>query len=380
MDLLNAFWHRAESNAGADKGWGVYLRVIKHARAFTLDDEAVEIIANMAFGGDVRDQKFGKRIDNYRQLARLPYPIMWLEFNYQVLHKWLVKHGIDATRDIFGPPERVGFLMDENSNEPEVYRITTLGRMADPKTGEMIPAAVFPSAQTVCTRQVGEFEITSPKSAGEVFAQAVKSGNYMGISSSVAWGLLEPDQHDNLGEIKEVMDHPLYKSSAVEPEAMWYDHMLESEDNATSWPQVMSNSIIEQRFDLRFIVAALALINHVPVRYLPYRKAGHCRPKFEQRPYMSTSIITIEVPATRRRVRDIERHLKDIAGGWHNRRHEVRGHWRVADVEVSDKWNPFYDPMTDKWRWRLWISRHERGDSTLGYVNQYHSVKGADKA
>jgi len=366
LDLLNAFWWRTE----AEKEWRLYRGAVRQARAFTLDDEAVEIIANMAFKGDPKEPATERRLDGYRSLARLPYPYMWIEYDYRVLDRWLTKKGIPHDRPVFGKPERVGYLLDRNPVEG-VFRITTLGKMKDPTdpTSE-IGAAMFPVSQTVTT-MTNKLRLTPNPRASKAYQDAIVRGNHLGVSNAVAWGLMKPDDEYNLGDLGDVRDNALFETGSVEPEELWLAH---SRDRGYDWVTIMRDSLIEQSLDLRFVIAALALLNHVPVRYVPYRRQGHARPRVEQRPFLSTSIITVEVPSSRRRIRDINDHLRGRAGGWHNRRHEVRGHWRTADEQVSEKWERFYDPMAEKYRWRLWIEGHERGDSSLGYVEQYHRV------
>jgi len=371
LDLLNAFWWRTE----ADKDWRMYRSAVRQARAFTLDDEAVEIIAAMAFKGDPREPATERRLDGYRSLARLPYPFMWLEYDYRVLDRWLTKKGIPHDRPIFGKPERVGYLLDRLQDE-RVFRITTLGKMADPTdpTSE-IGAALFPVSQSLsCGSQPIRLQ-PHPKSSAD-YRDAIERGNALGVSNAVAWGLMKPDDDLDLGRLEDVRDNALFEKGSVEPEEMWLEG---SKRRGHDWVSIMKNSLVEQSLDLRFIVAALALLNHVPVRYVGYRRPGHARPRLEQRPFLSTSIITVEVPVSRRRMREINEHLKARAGGWHNKRHEVRGHWRISDRQVTDKWERFFDPVSEKFRYRLWIKEHERGDSSLGYVNQFHQVTGAQR-
>ena len=368
LDLLNGFWWRTE----AEKEWRIYRSAVRQARAFTLDDEAVEIIAAMAFKGDPTEPATERRLDGYRALSRLPYPFMWLEYDYRVLDRWLTKNGVPHERPIFGKPERIGYLMDRNEDE-RVFRITTLGKMADPTDPtQEIGAAMFPVSQSL-TSGSNRLRVNPHPSAAAHYRDAIERGNMLGVSNAVAWGLMKPDDDLNLGRLEDVQDNALFEKGTVEPEELWLEHLRHRRHD---WVSIMKDSIIEQSLDLRFIVAALALLNHVPVRYIGYRRPGHARPRLEQRPFLSTSVITVDVPVSRRRMREINEHLKARAGGWHNKRHEVRGHWRVSDRQVTDKWERFYDPVSEKHRWRLWIKEHERGDSSLGYVQQFHQVTG----
>lgn len=369
LDLLNSFWWRTEVN----KEWRIYNSVVKQARAFTLDDEAVETIAAMAFKGHPMEPATERRLDGYRSLARLPYPVMWIEYDYRVLDRWMVKKGIPHDRPMFGKPERVGYLLDRIEANNVAFRIMTLGKMTDltDRTRE-IGASMFPINQTVTNGPL-KIKLTPHPSHVQEYRDALESGNKGGLANAVAWGLIDPKTDVGSGALDGVVDNALYMTGEIEPEEMTLEHLRV---NTLTFYDLVAESMFEQSLDLRFVVAALALLNHVPVKYVGYRRPGHARPRIEQRPFLSTSIITINVPVSRRRLREINEHLKSRAGGWHNRRHEVRGHWRIADREVSDKWERFYDPEAETFRWRLWIKEHERGDSSLGSVQQYHHVVG----
>ena len=397
LDLFHGFWWRAE-NDKTGQSWGRYLKAIKSAKAFSLSDDMVEVIAEMAFRGDPKDPATARRLDGYRQLAKPPYEFSFIEFDYAPLAKWFDKNGFHTDqRPMFGAPERLGWLLDARTIRTrddtriakeyfsdrqvkvrnDVYRITALGKQSDPVEGTMLGAALHPIVQTVTTGP--KFSLMpNPETANPAYIEAVVRGNEHGVSNAVCWGLLNTD-NENLGALEDIHNNPLFGTGAIEPEPLWLSQFSRTIPGS-DWSTIMSNGCIEQRFDLRFIVAALALLNHTPVIYTPYRRKGFLRPRMEARPFMTTNLVTLEIPASRRRVKDINDHLKGMSGGWHNRRHEVRGHWRVSDKQVTDKWEHFYDPMTEKWRWRLWIENHQRGDASLGWANKNYKVEASRRA
>lgn len=387
IDLFHGFWWRAEQDKKRTS-WGIYLDAIRKAKTFTLSDDMVEVICEMAYRGDPRDPDVARRLNGYRMLARPPFPFTFIEFNHEPLSRYLTKHDlVGEQRHVFGVPERLGFLLDARpvSASPnlygakardDVYRIVTLGKMEDPIDHQMLGAAMFPVVQTITYGDHGFTLLPNPGGASKEYIDAVTRANEYGVSNAVMWGLFNTEYTD-FGAIEEIQDNVLYKTGAVEPETIWRGYLAE---RRMDFSQIMSTSCIEQQFDLRFIVAALALLNHAPVKFMPYRPKGYLRPRFENRPFMTTNVVTLEIPASRRRVKDINAQLRSISGGWHNRRHQVRGHWRVADKQISDKWERFYDPMTEKHRWRLWIDNHERGDASLGWVTSRYNVEAAGRA
>ena len=388
IDLFHGFWWRAEQDKKRTS-WGIYLDAIRKAKTFTLSDDMVEVICEMAFRGNPRNADTARRLNGYRVLARPPFPFTFIEFDYEPMRRWLEKHDMIAGhRYVFGKPERLGFLLDARqlSATPnlygakardDVYRITTLGKMRDPINNKMLGAAMFPAVQTITYGNTGFSLLPNPAGARKDYIEAVVAANAYGVSNSVMWGLFDIMGSTDLGAIEEIQDNPLYKTGAIEPETIWRDYLT---SKGMEFSQIMTRACEEQRFDLRFIVAALALLNHAPVKFVPFRPSGYLRPRFENRPFMTTNVITLEIPASRRRVKDINHQLKSISGGWHNRRHQVRGHWRVADTQISEKWERFYDPMTEKHRWRLWIDNHERGDASLGWVTSRYNVEAAPRA
>lgn len=377
LDLLNSFWQRAER----EDMFRPYLWAIKRARSFTLDSEATEIVANMAFSGDIAlDKKFQKKVNDYRQLARLPYPVVWLEVSGTVLDTLLASWGHKNRRSMFDVPERLGFLMDRNPSDETSFRITTLGLMVDPvsrERGQTTPrASLFPCTQNVTTAPEGKLWQSHPSMPARL-RETTNRANAEGIMSAICWGTLPIDETGSFNGLKSIVRNtPLHMTSSVELDLQWYKFM-EATGKTDNMDQVITNALTDQRFDLRFIVAALALLNHVPVRYVPYRPSGSMRCRAGIKPFMGTSVITVEIPATRRRMKLIEGHIKSRTEGWRNRRHEVKGHWRVSDKQVTDKWERFFDPIQERPRWRLWIEEHERGDASLGYVEQYHKVTAA---
>src|ERR1700749_1007674 len=124
LDLLNEFWKRTQK----EKPYARYNSAMKQVRPFSLDDEVVEIVAEMASG-----EHRHKMMPIYRRMARLPFPYMWIEFDYEVLHRWRVKKGTtpDSDRELYGRPSRLGFLLDPLHSTDDGFRVTTIGMMPE---------------------------------------------------------------------------------------------------------------------------------------------------------------------------------------------------------------------------------------------------------
>ncbi|AXQ69337.1 hypothetical protein HOU02_gp388 [Caulobacter phage CcrBL9] len=144
--------------------------------------------------------------------------------------------------------------------------------------------------------------------------------------------------------------------------------------------EIMGAALYDQTGDLGLIVTALSLINEIPVRFVEHQPRGSLRAGGRMRPYMRSSIVSIEVPATRRRIKDIEKTIKQKVEAAKRARHEVRGHWMTADkpprveqTRETKRWETYFD-REGRIRWRTWVDNHMRGSAEVGYVQQVYEV------
>lgn len=104
--------------------------------------------------------------------------------------------------------------------------------------------------------------------------------------------------------------------------------------------------------------------------------------KGKQRPYLTHHNLTVVLPTPK----IIERLRESIfhGGGWHNRRHNVRGHWRqsgrTGDANCGHRWevrdnNPDKQSCFLCGRKRAFVKDFERGDAKLGYVTKEYHVE-----
>lgn len=385
LDLLNHVWKRTEK----EQNFGIYNRAIKAARPFSLDNATVDMIAEMS-SGELRH----RMIPIYREMARLPFPFMWIEFDYHHLHEWRWERGtnfkpgtdidhimseVDSARSLFGKPQRLGFLMDNHRYNDESFRITTFGLMPSPDGVEghdpMPKAHIFPLVQNVSTGSKKVRFEPHPSNRSSVNELIDKMND--SIMPAICWGM----ERDTTME--EWEQSPMLGTNGIEPEPIMVEHVfakrehhLDDSSATANIGTMMFSAALEQKGDLRFLVAALALLNHVPVKFSHFRPKGQLLTKSQMKPFMASSIVTIDIPNTRRRLKFVDDQIKSARAHSRHRRHEVRGHWRVSDRSHGDRWQLFTDPLTLRPRWRLWIEHHERGDAALGWVNQFYSVEG----
>jgi hypothetical protein len=385
LDLLNEFWKRTEQ----EQKWHGYASTVRKLRPFTLDAELAGIVSKLADTGE-------KTLRNYLQTARLPYPSMWIEADFATAFAH-IKWGADQFRLSHEMPTRVGWLLTEAPPDSGLFAVTRVAMVPDRDDGSELKAMIYPVSHlfspTASLNVDNAFRTLDGRIHSEVL-EAIREVNSDPTFQLLAWGGDSMAAHrvwrrEGRGpQIDEARAGPLYQTNVavMEPAMIALCVNPITPDDAVSIKERAKNILFagmaDQTGELGFICAALALINEVPCKYVPYKPSGVLRAGGRLRPYMSSSIVTIEVPATRRRIRDIQDHLKAKGReAIRHARHEVRGHWRHVDqlpreTENHHRWERFED-RDGRMRWRMWIPKHERGDAKLGWVKQtYHVTRG----
>lgn len=368
LDLLNRFMVRAERV----KPFNVYKPLLRGIQAFNLDNETVEVVAEMASG-----ERRHKMIPLYRELARLPFDHVWIEFDYHHLHSWRSERGLTNTLDsehgLVGVPQQMGFLCERLVKHEEGMRITTVGWMSpDARAGLPPDACLFPICHNLTT---GRDKVIFAGHRADVpgMAEIIDDANRSQLPV-IAWGI---DRGDS--DLTQWTSNPLSGTNGVEPEGTYTDLLLAKYGYDEGMRRIagsMGHFCNEQRGDLRFVVAALALLNHVPVIYKPHRPKGRMLASNTTRPFLESRVVTIDVPQGRRRIKMIDKELRNSLALQRRKRHRVRGHWRISPTPHGPRWELYVDPFTLNKRWRIWIADHERGDASLGWVDHIYHVTG----
>lgn len=156
-----------------------------------------------------------------------------------------------------------------------------------------------------------------------------------------------------------------------------------------SLPKILSEAAYQVSGKLRWAVAILASLNTVPIVKVPRVATG----SFTYRARTVSRLSTVHVRIDAHPGHEVgvyDRAMRE-ATGRHNRRHEVRGHWRVVDTRkkgvgsstywlcahVATEVDPPYAMCGKCGHLLRWIDHHERGDASLGYVmKDGYDVKG----
>lgn len=389
LDLFNEFWLLTER----EEKFGLFREHVRRARPFSLSAEVDEMVGEFAYA--VIDDK---RTARHLASARLPYPVMWIEHPNTGFSR-------RTPLDIFQHPTRTGWLLEEQyhvdapEGRPVGFRATRISRVEDDE-GEL-HARLFPVIHTVM--------IDHPVDYADLKARAMAScANIPGTAEArvveAFWSLMELPATSMLGwgggdamippEAGEEVADSLLRRSPLFGHAMWEltdEFILESMgsqfDPVSGVIDEARRVMLEHISELRYLVAALSLLNEMPVEYVkytPYRPEGSVRMGGRMRPFMSSSVVSLTVPNTRRRLKEFDRLLQKRGREEMRKkaRHEVRGHFRhVKKLPKAhpERWERWQDVdgrfgATGAWWWRTYIEHHVRGSAELGWVDQKYAV------
>lgn len=370
-DLLNDF------AAEADKQHHLhcYRGLIRRARPYTLDDDATSLITELASGPTIRD-----KLPTYRILARLPFDVVWIELNYDARYLARVALGTSVGEKPVDVPDRIGWLMERIDDT--TWRATTVFRYSTEVTGSERRADVFPVVHIVSTEGPLAYssKVKDPdiRAAVEKLNEPLKASEVnetcaMNVAPTLMWGfgVEEVDEPLNISRQKDggtlfniSLPSHLNDSNAIDLAPSW-EPLVHSHSDGTSSSKryetlrYMTDTCKELKGDLRFLMAALATINEVPLIYADVRRPGTRRIGGGVRPYMMNRVVTIAIPKKIGRTNKVMKMLR--LAEVRMRRHEVSGHWKRVR---------FKDGRIE----RRWITEHMRGDASLGYVRQEREV------
>lgn len=369
LDLFNEFWLRTER----EEAFAPYRNSMRKARPFALSDEIDEMVGSLSFGKD--DIKTLRHLSS----AKLPYPVMWLEHGNGGFGR-RVPPMLDT---LFGTPQRTGWLLlardgDETGAKWEAVRVS---RVRNELSGDMT-ASLYPLMHRVSTAdKLEDFTVTGPSDGplGDAYAMFNHMQADTATTAMIGWGggdkPLISDDEDEQERI--LRSSPLFgHASVVIDPGFMRKIVADNYDPKSGVVRMVKKAAVDHYGELRYLVAALALMNEVPVEFVPFRPSGHVRLGGRLRPFMSSSVVSITVPASRRRLKDIDKLLQQRGEAAKKARHEVRGHFRHAKTLPAtnpERWERAED-RDGRPVWRTWIGHHMRGSAELGWVEQRYAV------
>ncbi len=335
---------------------------VTKAVKFTLGDDAMYHIV-------VRGTQDHTKLPERVPLACLPYETVWLEYDNHTRIR--AQHSI-GTSDLPDErtPRRAGFLLRRAYDRPTAWNAT---KVFDPRSGMNGLSALVYMFDAESDRPI---EVLGAYS--NIAERALRYG-YPGNDldelkralNCPLWGYSQITSHTAM--LEKLFNHASY---SFEPA---YLSLMEAMVQTGKWTtktteKILTEAVTENAGDMRFLTTALALINEVPVTYTDDTRQGSFLAGGRPRKFFSNSIITLNVPAMKRRsvMQFLDRAAAKAAK---RKRHRVRGHWRTADKPRGALWEMYVDRETGQARYRRWIEHHLRGDASMGWVNQEYNVK-----
>lgn len=356
-DLLNDFWKATES----EKHLRSYSSLVRRARPYTLDDDAVGLLTELASGPTIND-----KLATYRILARLPFDVIWIEMNYDARFNARVKIGTSFGARPKDAPTRMGWIMERITDT--MWRATTVIQYEDEK-GRLATDA-FGITHVVSTEGKVEFRSFARdpgmrevvKSLNEP-SEFYENGEGVTLTHALGWGFGDMPQDGRTTYV--TLPRHLNGSNAVDISPGTENMILSMSEPASvklkRARETMMVSCRELQGDLRFLCATLATLNEVPLTYVDVRQPGKMRSGGNIREYMVNRIVTIAIPKKRGRLNKVLGLLR--LAERRMRRHEVSGYWQTV-----------YSGPGRTVKERRWINEYMRGDAQLGYVRQEREV------
>lgn len=362
IDLLNEFQREADRRQHLK----CYSSLIRRARPYTLDDDSVHLITELASAEDI-----SSKLASYRRLARLPFEVVWIEMDYAARFAAMKAAGSiegDMPEDA---PLRIGWLLQQITDTS--WRSVSIVQY-DPgltESGRSVDA--FAIANVVSTE--GPLENFYPVSRDPEIREAVTrmNGPAHAVANSeeydiamgqvAAWGLGSQKTGKKLMHLPE----HLIGSNAIDLPLSWEPIIEKVSAGMSRSKKVdlvmkhMAESMNEVLGDLRFLCTALATLNNVPLTYEDFRRPGTRMIAGGMKPYMINRLVRIGLPKTLRRTKTIKGMLKLAERSM--RRHEVSGYWK----------NVRCGPGRSQVK-KTWVTSYWRGDASLGFVNQEREV------
>jgi hypothetical protein len=369
LNLLNTFWSQAERT----KWLRGYTRDLKAARPFSLDDDMDRLVCDIAYRPSVTHSLLRRYLDS----ARLPYRTMWIEHPGARFSARIGGHGLESEL------HRVGWLLHRSHPDHPGYTVVRISQPYDESGAPGVPTplpivhyvdpTLADAVEGVTTNLFAKGDVVEGSFAREAFDFVASPTMRM-----CGWGF----EHDEPTD-QDARRSPLFGSTSVLIESDQMNDVTRSWSTDTVVGSLAEHQIAYTRAaarvqanELPYIAAALALINEVPVVYgPPTRPRGMIRSGGTVRPYIATSVISIDIPQSRRRLKDVRARLRE-ASDIRRAAHECRGHWRHVQQQPKtnpERWQPGFD-LFGRPCFKTWIEPHMRGSAEIGFNQHLYAV------
>jgi hypothetical protein len=324
---------------------------IIRARRFVLDASASAFMCDLShasFSGDKAEAVF----EQTRRMARAPYALTWIEYDAVAFFR--------RTREAY----REGFHFVEHNVGLDGNIVVSRNYEPDPNVCPTIGMLIEQERET-------QFSLTI------VAPQQVRDDAMIPITMPCKYVWTTDDSRPTQRSLIEHPGHLAIGMPGVD------EHISMVAQRGTHWnnPNASLQMMAEFAGELRYALALLAAINDVPIgiKHVEASKGYMARGRY--RKYLDHSVISIVLP----KGRDPRKVAMQVVEHSRRRAHQVRGHWR-EDFRFplsSQCTHDFHDDAEDASHQvckhchgrKIWITEHQRGDASLGFVQHSYRVK-----
>lgn len=371
-----------------------YRRILPQARPFNVDDKALEVALEMSVEGPAA---MAQRLF----MARLPFPKVWIEFDFHQRVRIAEKLGIASPLDP-AAPQRLGWLLQEDPGDPLRWSATTWASVHNnqpvhvPHQGEMNSSMstyvwMIDTANRAPPERMGNINGVQPEFLEGVIKISDAAREKHGDDSwrafaHLGWGYTsaETQNMDYLAGIDPMrqltISDNLRNSIHIGWEPQTYQMYKEGHTTDDLKEQFIT-SAMEARGDVRLICTLLALVNEVPIIETPTQQKGSFSGAGGAiKKYLTNKTVKINIPA-KKPLKMIRKLLASKVKS-HKALHEVRGHWRTI-VHKEDHSRKRTQPdgtiveefIAKGQLERVWVNHHQRGDASFGVVKHDYQVE-----
>lgn len=316
-----------------------YRMKMRQARRFVIDDDMIDLTVAASMRLD--------KMELWIELARLPFDTCWIELDHHQRMRAVNRHLARSAMSLDETSREMGWLMVRDKTRPSRWFATEFVRLEnDGDLGAIWPNPIMyvldPEGDPIFAASKGVTPITKELRLPEALPFSL-----LGIKTDNGQIALNEWSEFRVSALFEPMMRTLAQSR---------------EGGIEKFGEVVTEHFMETQGVLRFLITLLAAVNDVPVLYREVEsRGGSRRVNMKAVPYLDHTVVSIKAPKTKP-IDWLTKKL-DGAAGRRKRRHEVRGHWRT--LVTKDR----------TIKGRVWISAHERGDASLGYVKHQYVVE-----
>ena len=372
--LLDDVWKDVHQR----KSFAMYRNLMRRAVPFTLDTASTRLVTELATQTT--------KVPLYRTLARLPYDVVWIEYDYREKVRTQLKIG--TRKNPYEPgnePEKMGYLLERlsetrwrvlswvqiivNEENKSVHRILSRSKLVPGEAIiETMPPMFILDTEGAVT---GYKTVTRDAALHHAVQNTIDTDE---APCAVAWGLgVDDDSHAF------AMHPSLRKSVTIDLPPDW-EFLMERDqprphERRDLLMAVLPATMREQSGMMRWLCAALASITSAPTILTERKRQGTFRADGRMRDYKVNNVVTLHVPG--KRTLTVKHLLSEFRGAKRRMaRHQVHGFWRTTTAEncPGDRWQWMYSQRHRQFRWHIFIKDFERGDASLGYVLRNYEV------